>query len=143
MGREVADPHVRRALKDYLDSCGRADALTSDRPLWTRHDRAGPPGAPLTSHAFAKNLKRYARAAGIEKIHIHQTRHTFARMVAEETGSIVETQDALGHRSLQTTRVYLSRIAVKRDKYSRRITSRLKVGDAPDEATDERAQGRG
>lgn len=128
VGREVADPHVRRALEEYLESCGRAEALTSGRPLWTRHDQAGPPGAPLTSHAFAKNLKRYAREAGIEKIHIHQTRHTFARMVAEETGSIVETQDALGHCNLQTTRVYLARIAVKRDKHSKAITSRLSVG---------------
>lgn len=116
-----------RALPDYLESCGRADALKSGRPLWTRHDQAGPPGAPLTSHAFAKNLKRYAREAGIEKIPIHQKRHTFARMVAEETGSIVETQDALGHRNLRTTRVYLTRIAVKRDKHSRAITSRLIV----------------
>ena len=128
VGREVADPHVRRALADYLESCGRTDAMTSGRPLWTRHDQAGPPGAPLTSHAFAKNLKRYASEAGIGKIHIHQTRHTFARMIAEETGSIVETQDALGHRNLQTTRVYLTRIAVKRDKHSRAITARLNVG---------------
>jgi len=127
VGREVADPHVRRALSDYLESCGRADALTSGRPLWTRHDQAGPPGAPLTSHAFAKNLKRYASEAGIGKIHIHQTRHTFARMIAEETGSIVETQDALGHRNLQTTRVYLTRITVKRDKHSCAITSRLNI----------------
>jgi integrase/recombinase XerC len=127
VGREVADPNVRRALTNYLESCGRADTLTSGRPLWTRHDQAGPPGAPLTSHAFAKNLKRYAREAGIEKIHIHQTRHTFARMVAEETGSIVETQDALGHRNLQTTRVYISRIAVKRDRHSKAISSRLGI----------------
>jgi integrase/recombinase XerC len=127
VGREVADTHVRRALEDYLGSCGRAEALTSGRPLWTRHDQAGPPGAPLTSHAFAKNLKRYARDAGIDKIHIHQTRHTFARMVAEETGSIVETQDALGHRNLQTTRIYLTRIAVKRDKHGSAIASRLGV----------------
>jgi integrase/recombinase XerC len=127
VGREVADPHVRRALEDYLRSCGRVEALTSGRPLWTRHDQAGPPGAPLTSHAFAKNLKRYAREAGLGKIHIHQTRHTFARMVAEETGSIVETQDALGHRNLQTTRVYISRIAVKRDRHGRAIAARLGV----------------
>jgi integrase len=134
VGREVADPHVRRALVEYLESCGRAEALTSGRPLWTRHDQAGPPGAPLTSHAFAKNLKRYAREAGLGKIHIHQTRHTFARMVAEETGSIVETQDALGHRNLQTTRVYLTRIAIKRDKHGPTIISRLGVGT--DESND-------
>jgi integrase len=38
-----------------------------------------------------KNLKRYAKEAGIEKFHMHQTRHTFARIVAAETGSIIET----------------------------------------------------
>lgn len=127
VGRSVDDPLVRGALLDYLSSCGRLNVLKSERPMWTRHDRAGRAGAPLTSHAFDKNLKRYAREAGIDKIHIHQTRHTFARIVAEETGSIIETQDALGHKNLATTRVYIGRIAVKRDKHSRKITARLKV----------------
>jgi site-specific recombinase XerD len=128
VGRAVSDPLVREALLGYLAACDRTNALGSERPLWTRHDRAGKPGAPLTSHAFDKNLKRYAREAGLGRIHIHQTRHTFARIVAEETGSIVETQDALGHKNLATTRVYVGRISVKSDKYGRRITSRLKVG---------------
>ena len=128
VGRAVSDPLVREALLAYLAACDRTNALGSERPLWTRHDRAGKPGAPLTSHAFDKNLKRYAREAGLGQIHIHQTRHTFARIVAEETGSIVETQDALGHKNLATTRVYVGRIAVKSDKYGQRITSRLKVG---------------
>jgi integrase len=127
VGRAVNEPLVREALFDYLETCGRMNAFGSDRPLWTRHDRAGRPGAPLSSHSFSKNLKGYARAAGIEKIHIHQTRHTFARIISEETGSIVETQDALGHKNLATTRVYIGRIAVKSDKHSRRITTRLKI----------------
>jgi integrase/recombinase XerC len=127
VGRAVNEPLVRDALFDYLKSCDRMNVVGSDRPLWTRHDRAGRPGAPLSSHSFDKNLKRYAREAGIEKIHIHQTRHTFARIVSEETGSIVETQDALGHKNLATTRVYIGRIAVKRDKHSRQITERLKI----------------
>ena len=125
VGREVRDPQVRKALVDYLECCGRMRALETDGPLWTRHDRAGKPGAQLTSHAFSHNLKRYAREAGIEKIHIHQTRHTYARMVAEDTGSITETQEALGHRNLSTTRVYVQRIAVKRDKHSEGISKRL------------------
>lgn len=127
VGRAVNEPLVREALLDYLTSCERMNVLGSDRPLWTRHDRAGRSGAPLSSHSFDKNLKRYAREAGIEKIHIHQTRHTFARIVSEETGSIVETQDALGHKNLATTRVYIGRIALKRDKHSRQITARLKL----------------
>jgi site-specific recombinase XerD len=127
ISRAINETLVREALLDYLTSCDRMSVLGSGRPLWTRHDRAGRSGAPLSSHSFDKNLKRYALEAGIEKIHIHQTRHTFARIVSEETGSIVETQDALGHKSLSTTRVYIGRIAVKRDKLSRQITARLKI----------------
>lgn len=124
-GREVRDPLLRTALLDYLAASGRQAALQTDAPLWTRHDRAGRPGAALTSHAFVKNLKGYARAAGVGEVHLHQTRHSFARIVAEETGSIIETQDALGHRNAATTRVYVQRIVVKRDKHSERITRRL------------------
>ncbi len=127
VGRAVNEPLVREALLDYFKACGRTNALGSDRPLWTRHDRAGRPGAPLSSHSFSKNLKGYAREAGIGKIHVHQTRHTFARIISEETGSIVETQDALGHKNLATTRVYVGRIAVKRDKHSRQVTARLNI----------------
>jgi integrase len=123
--REVRDQSARVALKDYLEAVGRLKALKTDAPLWTRHDRAGKPGAALTSHAFARNLKLYGKEIGLQNVHIHQTRHTYARMVAEETGSIIETQDALGHRHASTTRVYVQRIAVKRDKHSERISSRL------------------
>jgi site-specific recombinase XerD len=97
-----------------------------ERPLWTRHDRAGKPGAPLTSRAFAENLKAYARKAGIEKINVHRTRHTFARIVAEETGSYLETQEALDHENVATTRVYVERIVVKADKHSGKIARRMK-----------------
>jgi len=125
LGREVSDPRVREALLEYLAASGRTGILSNDGPLWTRHDRAGRSGAPLTSHAFALNLKRYAKDAGIGKVHLHQTRHTFARMVAEDSGSIVETQDALGHKHVATTRVYVQRIAVRRDKHSELILKRI------------------
>jgi site-specific recombinase XerD len=79
--REVREPRVREALMEYLSSAKRLHALKTDAPLWTRHDRAGKPGAALTSHAFARNLKLYGREAGLENVHVHQTRHTYARMV--------------------------------------------------------------
>ncbi len=86
-----------RCQYPYLEACGRYDVLGSERPFWTRHDRAGRPGAPLTSHSFAKNLKRYAREVGLNHVHLHMTRHTFARLVNEETGYLLETQEALDH----------------------------------------------
>jgi integrase len=126
VGREVRNPLLKESLLDYLSSSGRSNALNTDSPLWTRHDRAGRSGAALSSHAFVKNLKRYAREAGVGDVHLHQTRHSFARIVAEETGSLTDAQDALGHRNASTTRVYVQRIAIKRDKHSERIASRLK-----------------
>lgn len=126
LNREVSNPSVKAALLDYLNVSGRLAGLTPDSPLWTAHDRTGlHTGKPLTGHALAHNLKCYAALAGIGDIHLHQTRHTYARIVAEETGSIVETQDALGHKNAATTRVYVQRIGVKRDKHSSRIATRL------------------
>ena len=116
--REVREPQVREALLDYLMASGRMHALKTDAPLWTRHDRAGRPGEPLSSHCFVKNLKKYARLAGIKDFHLHRTRHTFARIVSEFTGDITATQNALDHQNRSTTRVYVQRIAVKRDLYS-------------------------
>jgi len=126
VGREVEEPLLREALVDYLRSARRLSVLKTEQPLWTRHDSGGKPGAPLSSYAFVHNLKRYGAAAGLEHVHLHQTRHTFARMVAENTGSLLETQDALGHQCPSTTRAYVQRIAVKRDKHSRAIAARLR-----------------
>lgn len=130
VGREVDDASVTEALFDYLAVAQRKSVLGSDRPLWTRHDRAGKPGAPLSSRSFAENLKLYARAAGIEHIHVHQTRHTYARIVAEETGSFQDTQEALDHENAATTRVYVQRITVKADKHSSKVAQRMKRASA-------------
>jgi site-specific recombinase XerC len=46
-------------------------------------------------------------------------------MVTEERGSLSELQEALGHRNLSTTRLYVQRISIKRDKHSERISQRL------------------
>jgi len=125
-GREVADPDIIEAIEDYLVSSGRTNVFGSERPIWTRHDRAGRAGAPLTSHAFVKNIKHYAQAASVKGFHLHQTRHTFARIFAEDSGSMMETQEALDHANVATTRAYVQRIAVKRDKFSASIKRRIK-----------------
>jgi integrase len=128
VGREIADPRVKDAVLDYLKVSGRLGTMDAETPLWTSHDRTRlHVGEQLTGHAFAKRIKMYARWAGIGDIHLHQTRHTFARWVSESTGSIIETQDALGHRHAATTRVYVQRVAIKRDRHSTLILDRLDV----------------
>lgn len=128
---EITDSGVRVALFAYLKASERWDEaanqplMEKDDPLWLRHDRAARGRQPVTSHGFVKLFKHYARLAGLGDIHLHQTRHTVARMVGEEAGDLAEVQTVLGHQNITTTRVYLDRITVKRDKHSRRIARRL------------------
>lgn len=61
----------------------------------------------LMSRVFAHDLNLYAAEAGIRKIHVHQLRHTFGRMVADETSSLDEVQKAQGHQNRSTTKVYV------------------------------------
>jgi site-specific recombinase XerC len=125
--REVSDTSALEALKDYLEASGRTNVLGTERPLWTRHDRAGRPGAPLSSRSFVENLKKYAKEGGLSHVHLHQTRHTYARIVAEETGSFLEAQEALDHENAATTRVYVQRITIKKDRHGRRVADRLRL----------------
>jgi hypothetical protein len=67
----MSDPQLSRfgghgGAQGLPGDCGEDEnILGSERPLWTRHDRAGSPGAPLTSRAFVENLKAYAQEAGL------------------------------------------------------------------------------
>jgi len=116
------------ALTAYLSAAGRLETMEADTPLWVGHDPSGQARGALSSHSFSKNLKRYAKRAGLEHIHVHQLRHTYGRQVAEDTGDLGQVQTALGHKNRQTTRVYVDRVTVKRDKHSDAIAARLGLG---------------
>jgi integrase len=130
VGRWINSRVVRAALIDYLTASGRQVILDHDGPLWVRHDQgaeAAGSGKPLTGWGFVKRMKAYAREAGLRHFHLHQTRHTFARIAAEVSGSIYETQEALGHKNPATTRHYIQRIAVKRDRFGDEVIKRIKI----------------
>ena len=44
----VGGIQLLKALKNYLRSARRTEALRTGGPLWTRHDRAGQPSAQLS-----------------------------------------------------------------------------------------------
>jgi integrase len=156
---EVTAPSALAALRDYLVATERWERMQDDTPLWLAHDRAtrmraapqsrSPlkqkgrrPEAPLTSHGFVKSLKQYAATAGVAHIHLHQTRHTFARMLGEEADSLFEVQKELGHRSIATTQVYLDKVTRKKDKFSQRIEKRIGAGmTARERSTSDRSGG--
>ena len=125
INREINSQLVKSALLDYLKVSGRLDKSTPESPLWTRHDLAGKVGGRLLSHSISKAMKKYAEHVGIDNFHLHQIRHSYARIVAEESGSMRGTQDALGHKNEAVTRVYVQRLGVKRDKFGTRIAKRI------------------
>lgn len=154
-GKTLDDGEVRAALLEYLMATGRGRrALGKCEPLWLAHDNAAPareepkvgtaaggktklklivqkPAGsqklkPLSSRAFAYRMKVYAARAGLAQFHLHQLRHTFARVVAEEAGSLSAAQEALGHRNLKTTAVYVRNVSIRADQHSSRLKSRIK-----------------
>ena len=60
---------------------------------------------------------RVRRQTGIQRFHVHQTRHTFACQWIERNGSLAALQQVLGHASIEMTQRYarLSDEAVMRE----------------------------
>lgn len=68
-------------------------------------------GEQMSTRGFAKDLERWGLRYGIprEVLHPHGFRHRFALNYLEQDGSnITALADLLGHRSLDTTRIYLT-----------------------------------
>lgn len=64
-------------------------------------------GGPLDSGYLRTVCARVGNRAGIERrVHPHMLRHTFATNLLADTGDLALVQDALGHASPETTRVY-------------------------------------
>ena len=125
---ELDDQATQNALFDYLAVTNRTDIIGKNAPLWLRHDKGANSSKEngLTSHGFAQRMKTYAMEAGIKNFHIHRLRHTFAKIVSEVSESMADTQEALGHSNIKTTQIYVQRLSVKKDKFSKSIRDALK-----------------
>ena len=68
-------------------------------------------GRPLDQSYIRHLLPRLARKADIERrVHAHGLRHAFAVDLVRSGAPLYVVRDALGHASVATTQVYLSRV---------------------------------
>ncbi len=68
-------------------------------------------GGPMDQSYVRHLLPRLARRAGVERrAHAHGLRHAFAVDLVRSGAPLYVVRDALGHASVATTQVYLSRV---------------------------------
>lgn len=80
----------------------RAEAKASDPLFVTRGE------VPLNRKALLELLKSLGTRAGVEDVHPHRFRHTFAVNFLRNGGNVYELQMALGHTTLEMVKHYLS-----------------------------------
>jgi integrase/recombinase XerD len=95
-------------IKEYLN---QIDTLTESSPLFYNHSYVSH-GTRITTLTISKIIKRYLRLIGIDsaKITAHSLRHTAAITALRNGATLSEVQHMLGHRSPNTTMIYLRAI---------------------------------
>lgn len=68
-------------------------------------------GIPVTARGIQCRLKQFARQYGIDPntVYPHSFRHRFAKNFLRRCGDIALLADLMGHESIETTRIYLTR----------------------------------
>jgi site-specific recombinase XerD len=62
--------------------------------------------APLTSHRLTRLVRTIGERAGVEHVHPHRFRHTFAITFLRNGGNLFSLQELLGHTTLDMVRRY-------------------------------------
>ncbi|MEO1583001.1 MAG: site-specific tyrosine recombinase [Planctomycetota bacterium] len=99
----IGDPAVV-AIRAYLNECRPRLIEGADRP--TDRVFVSRTGRPLERVAVWQIVKRWAKAAGLESVHPHVLRHSFATHLLSGGADLRVVQDLLGHADIATTQIY-------------------------------------
>jgi len=103
----IKDSEIIEALQSYWKKANYSD--DPNEPMFKTLGRKGLNDIrPLTWKAARWLLKKYTKLAKIDKnIHFHSLRHTFLTRTLRTSGDLPAVQALAGHRSIQSTQVYL------------------------------------
>jgi hypothetical protein len=86
-------------------------------------------GLPENRHVAARRvgqlMDKIAKRAGLEKLHPHMLRHTFAHHLYAATNDLKLVQHLLGHENSATTDLYIGELKRERDTHSVKLMAQL------------------
>ena len=108
---------VGKGEKQRIVVAGRLALRTLRRYLEIRHGGIGrnedrvftnSTGVPMTTGDVGHIIRRLRRRCGIERLHAHLLRHSFAVQFLRNGGDVLTLQRLLGHSSVATTNRYVT-----------------------------------
>lgn len=111
---------TRAALRAYLRA--RVPKTPGEQVLFLNRS-----GRPLTTNGVDALLRRLAAAAGIEDVHAHKFRHTFAVNYLNNGGDVFKLSRLLGHTTLEVTQLYLRGVTAKDTRSSTPMADMLRL----------------
>jgi site-specific recombinase XerD len=108
-------PQTLQAIWRYLM---QRDDYISKSPLFA----SARAGGPLTQSAVSQLMQRLGERAGVDNVHAHRFRHTFAINFLRNGGKTLELQHALGHTSLEMVKRYVEIAEVDMEDAHRRAS---------------------
>jgi site-specific recombinase XerD len=121
--------YVQMTLWSYIDKVRPEPAIPDFNNLFL-----SPNGEPITGNTIKLIFSRLAKRSGVERLHAHLCRHTFAINYLVNGGDIFSLKEILGHASLDMVNHYLhftsSQITAQHHKYSPmdKLQSEVEVG---------------